>query len=161
MVVKMKDVKGQALFEFIFFIVPLIVVVGVMHNVVSSINGSINQQKSTRSYLFYRLANNSFAPSVSILKQLRDNGISSVGLYFLGWREKSISKMSYATCYKMPRIFSCPTPEQYDEFQNEEKSEFVKVLTAFGTCVNSYSYGNQGFEENYFKKGVDSCSLIK
>ena len=95
-----KNNEGQAILEVVFFIPFFIFVILLIVTVGNSINGSINQQKSTRRYLFNLIKGNSYIISQSNLKAYQ-GGIRVVGNYSLGWQEDKDGTLAIATCYEL------------------------------------------------------------
>ncbi len=140
MVVKNKkgllNEKGQALIEFILFFPFLLMMYSVTLSIANSINASINQQKATRGYFYYKLQNNSTAPTPE-----RDGGGTSFtrfGQHVNLWGEKVIDDVPVAACFK----FNVPLEKREDDLceegYSEKTTQFIRVGTAYGICGATY-----------------------
>lgn len=138
----LKNEKGQAIFELVVFLPFLVFLYTTYYTLGNSINGSINQQKATRRYLFYLLKGNSRALVVKDLQSYVGSGIQSAGNFAVGWREKSSGATggaSFATCYRFNTLFASEADEECDGRNSEISSNFIKVFTFFGVCGENYS----------------------
>ena len=140
------DQKGQAIFEFIIFLPFLLILLSIMITFATSINGSINQQKVTRGYFFYRAKGNSYIPSPhEVTSTLR-----LVSMRFVGWAERLEGSggagAPYAACYKMSSLIGFSNSETCDSKLNgNTTTSFVKPKTVFGLCTNSYMYNGSEY----------------
>ena len=152
--------KGQALFEFVIFLPFLIFIFTAFINISSSINGSINQQKATRGYLFRLLLNDSKAPNRHNINFFNRNGINVIGMSSVGWRIKSVGEsQSFGACYKFLTLFGSGDGEECDDTRiGETQSNFIKVFTFYGVCANTYMKSKNGFfeETHFFRNGLFS-----
>src|SRR5690606_15248645 len=80
----MRNDKGQALIELIIFLPLMITLYSVIGGFASSINGSINQQKITRAYFYYRIQNNSTNPEI---KAGPIQNWETFGMSYIGWKD--------------------------------------------------------------------------
>lgn len=133
--------KGQALIEFILFFPFLLMMYSVTLSVANSINASINQQKATRGYFYYRLQNNSTAPT----PDRAGDGVSfsRFGQHVNLWGEKVIDKVPVAACFK----FNIPLQKSEEDIcekgYTERTTQFIRVGTAYGICGATY-HNSQG-----------------
>ena len=137
-----KNENGQAIIEMVIFFPLLALLFMYFLNVTASINGSINQQKITRSYFFARLKNNSLYP---FAHDARGSTWSYFGMSFIGWSEKfNNANEPLAPCYsaKVP-FFSTDETSCTDRYSGN-KTNYIRVGTVFGICGATYQLGNGG-----------------
>lgn len=156
----LENEKGQAIFEFVIFLPFLIFIYTAFVNISSSINGSINQQKATRGYLYRILLQDSKAPNRNNLEYLSSQGRNVIGMSSVGWRVKSKGDtQSYGACYKFLSLFGSGEGEECDDLRvGELQSNFIKVFTFYGVCANTYMRSKNGFfeETHFFRNGLYS-----
>lgn len=144
---KTKCEKGQAIFEFIVFLPFFLILLAILITMGGAINGSINQQKSTRGYFYYLVKNNSNLPPAEDLEPLK-GVISATGMYSIGWRDQSIGGNPIGPCYKILSfgMGGKGKPEACNEKINtaEQISSFIKVFSVYGVCSTSYAVGSSG-----------------
>jgi hypothetical protein len=152
--------KGQALFEFVIFLPFLIFIYTAFINISSSINGSINQQKATRGYMYRLLLQDSKAPNRINIEFFAGQGRNVIGMSSVGWRVKSVGdQKSFGACYKFLSLFGSGEGEECDDKRiGETESNFIKVFTFYGVCANTYMKEKNGFfeETNFFRDGLFS-----
>ncbi len=131
--------NGQALFEFIFFLPIMSAFLFLLFSVGNSINGSINQQKISRSYFYARIKNNSMMPLVGSIEEQRANlQFNSMGMFYIGWKERFNSSSSsengipLAPCYKMH--VPLKNFEQECSDYNQDEINYIRVGTVYGAC---------------------------
>jgi len=144
---KIKNNKGQAIFEFIVFLPFFLILLSVLTTMGGAINGSINQNKAVRGYFYYLVKNNSTIPPAEDLEAFR-GAISATGMYSIGWRDYSAGATPYGPCY---RLLSFATGGEKREEACSDKmlgvegiSTFVKVFSVYGLCSSSYFIGPSG-----------------
>ena len=161
--IKEKNEEGQAIIEFIFF-VPLFIFLTLMIYVIGySINASINQQKVTRGYFYFVTANNSFAPSKTVLKGLSDN-VREVALDSIAWQEESENNIPLAGCFPLPTFLGGNKEDSdcYDSSNvTDEKVKMIRLFTAYGMCTATYKIPRGGGPGEFqwmqkFSDGADS-----
>lgn len=158
MLKRLKNNKGQSIFEFIVFIPFLLLMVQVFMNVGGAINGSINQQKTVRGYFYHKLKNSSFYPILSDLNQL-DGGITQVGYSAFGWSKELVGgRTPKAPCYLLNNFFGEPidTCEEITEI-GEGKSQYIRVYSVYGLCGGMYNRSNAGGWD-YLFNATSNCS---
>lgn len=134
--------KGQALIELIIFLPLMFMIYSLIAGFASSINGSINQQKITRSYFYYRIQNNSTSPAPDYPRQVFNNW-QRFGMFFIGWRSKFIDGDNPAMpCYKVSLPIGSNSKDECDEPYDEASSQFIRVGTVYGLCGGSYLNAN-------------------
>ncbi len=150
---------GQGIFEFIIFMPILIVTYMFIFRVGASINGSINQQKLTRRYFYYKVQNDSMTPRRDGLTSSR---FSDFALYFVGWRDKKVGEAPVATCYKMTLPFAgSRNDESCEESYSGTSTSFIRVQTAYGLCGATYlSTGGSAMRVHNSEQSDYSPSLL-
>ncbi len=136
-----KNQKGQALIELIIFLPVIMMMYSIIAGFANAINGSINQQKITRSYLYYRIQNNSNIPKPDTnLPRFR-----SFGFYMVGWREKFDSNSQpVEPCYRLTIPLSPNSDDSCDKSYSNDSTFFIRVGTAYGLCGATFGkVGNQ------------------
>ncbi len=154
---KIKNQKGQSIFEFLIFLPLLVMLIGVFYSFGNSLNMSINQQKQVRGYFYYITKGNSYGITYGNLKELKDAGIRKVGMFSLGWRikESSSGKNSFATCTKIVSSLSGGDEDcDSDSRVAEGASKFIRAFTMYGICTNSFA----ALDNGYFAGNVDPDS---
>jgi hypothetical protein len=162
-VVKMKKQKGQALFEFIFFMPFMLLLVTLFLNFGGSINGSINQQKATRGYFYSLLMNNSTTPTLDMLKSLQP--LDSVGASIAGWSSDEVTggKTPLGACYRLSNFMTSGPSDKCEDPRDPaaKATNFVRIYTAYGVCSASFRKENGKFEYDIMNQsnGGTSCSI--
>ncbi len=134
--------KGQALLELIVFLPLMFTIYALITGFANAIFGSINQQKATRAYFYYRVQNNSTIP------RRPDPGStwSKYGVYFVGWREKLVSEQPMSPCYKVTIPVAAASQdtcdEEYTSSDERPSTQFMRVGTVYGFCGATYVRGN-------------------
>ena len=130
--------RGQALVEFIIFL-PLMLTMYTMIVILGdAIHGSINQQKATRSYFYYRMQNTPY-----ITRPFRPGGNkvyeswNSFGHFFLGWADYleggSRGEPIYP-CYKLNLPFATSQGDNCENSYSQQTTQFIRVGTVYGAC---------------------------
>lgn len=147
MMKKLKNNKGQAIFEFIVFLPFFLILLSVLTTMGGAINGAINQNKAVRGYFYYLVKNNSTIPPVEDLDSLK-GAVSGLGMYSIGWRDYSAGNTPFGPCY---RLLSFATGGEKREENCGDRmlgvegiSTFVKVFSVYGVCSTSYFVGPSG-----------------
>jgi hypothetical protein len=139
---KLNNQNGQAIFEMIFFLPLILILVSMILNIGSAINGSINQQKTTRGYFYARIKNNSNLPMHTLTQTHSDWKL--FGMFFVGWKEKFDSgQFPVQPCYKLSIPFVQPDDSEGTcGAYSSETTSFIRVGTVYGVCGTTY-YNNQ------------------
>lgn len=135
-----KNEKGQAVIEFVLFVPFLLMLYFSILSMSNAINGSINQQKITRAYFYYRASNNSTMP-----KPIRagggvgpSEGWNTFGMQIMGWAKSFKNGVQpIAPCYK----FIFPIEGEKESCENaysEPTTQFIRVQTVYGICGATY-----------------------
>ena len=139
--------KGQALIELIIFLPLMITLYSVIGGFAGAINGSINQQKATRSYFYYRVQHNSAIPG---LKYGPDSlNWRKFGMFYVGWKQKFAgdSLNPVMPCFRVSIPFKGAETEKCDEPYTNDKTLWVRVGTVYGVCGATYvTNGNEAYQ---------------
>ncbi len=130
--------KGQALIELIVFLPLMFTVYAIISGFANAINGSINQQKFTRSYFYYRIQNNSTVPKPD--KERTYSQFSQFGMYFVGWKLSFVDFQPMAPCYKVSIPMRSAPRDNCTESYSEPNTLYMRVGTVYGVCGATYSY---------------------
>lgn len=135
----LKDEKGQGLFEFLFFLPFMLMMYQIALSMGNAVNGSINQQKAARGYLFARIKNNSTIPTPEHIKSAL---LSQYGLFFMGWAQTRDegSGSVYAPCYPFKTMVK--SSESCEDNYSGDSTQNIRVETAFGVCPATYRIEN-------------------
>lgn len=135
---KENNEKGQALIELIVFLPLMITLYSVIGGLASSINGSINQQKVTRAYFYYRIQNNSTIPTP---KSGDYNTWKKFGMFFIGWKDYfQDSSTPVMPCYKVSIPFKNSPQDKCEDSYSEQKTLWVRVGTVYGVCGATFMF---------------------
>lgn len=140
---KLLDQKGQALVEFLLFLPFMLMMYSVTLSIGNAINASINQQKITRGFFFYRIQNNSTIPKPNRNLNVHANW-QMFGMEITGWMQRLLGDQPVASCYRF-RVPLGDTEE--DECENSytgTSTQFIRVGTVFGICGSTYVNSNDG-----------------
>jgi hypothetical protein len=132
-----KNKKGQGLIEFLLFLPFLLVLYQITLSMGNAINGSINQQKFTRSYHFARIKNNSTIPTPQNAEQVPFN---QYGLYFTGWAYSfdGGNNVPVAPCYEFKTMLKTENNESCSDSYSKDSTQLIRVQTAYGVCPATY-----------------------
>jgi hypothetical protein len=134
----------------------------------NAINGSINQQKFTRSYFYFKLQNNSTIPKPT--GESIENNWSNFGMFFIGWRDRSDNEKPVAACYQLTIPLSANQDDKCEQKYSNPSTMFIRVETVYGVCGGSYEkLGSNDFAllPDYFNRqfqlttSESSCLLIQ
>lgn len=141
LLLKIKDQKGQALFEMIIFLPFLLFLYTIYYTVGNSISGSINQQKAVRGYFYQIVKGNSYLVTLSDLKSFSAVGLKKIGFNSVGWNERlADGNRAFAPCFKFSSLLKSNSNEKCDDDTREEEgsSRFIRLFTYYGVCGPSY-----------------------
>ncbi len=133
-----KNQKGQAVIEFIIFLPFILMILSVILSIANAINGSINQQKAARAYLFYRIQNDSTTPKKNA-ESAPHLGWERFGMYIIGWKDKFDNETPVAPCYKFNLPLGSTAGDKCDDPYDKETTQYIRIQTVFGICGASYS----------------------
>ena len=134
--------KGQALIELIVFLPLMFSLYSMISGFAGAINGSINQQKATRAYFYYRVQNNPFVPKPDAGNT--HAGWSKFGMFFVGWMNEMQSDNPVAPCYRVSIPMLSNASEQCDQPYSQETTQYIRVGTAYGICGATFAKGPGG-----------------
>jgi hypothetical protein len=160
-----KNEKGQALIELIIFLPLMITLYSVVGGFANSINGSINQQKITRAYFYYRVQNNSTIPGP---QGVPFNTWKQFGMFFIGWRDYfKGNDIPVMPCYKISLPFKDAPQDKCEDKYSQSKTLWVRVGTVYGVCGATYVNINEMphlapdfVQSNNFQMVVDRSSCL-
>ena len=141
MVVK-KNQKGQALIELIVFLPLMFSLYSMISGFAGAINGSINQQKATRAYFYYRVQNNPYVPK----PDAGDTHLNwqEFGMFWVGWMDEMQADNPISPCYRVSIPMADNTPEQCSQPYTKDTTQYIRVGTAYGICGATYSRATGG-----------------
>lgn len=159
--------EGQAIIEMVLFFPLLVLLFVYFLNITASINGSINQQKITRSYFFARLKSNSMYPLAQDFRpELGGVLWDYAGMSFIGWTEKfNSSQEPFLACYKANVPFFKTEETECSAQYSGNNTNYIRVGTIFGICGATYRMGSGGeYLRGVVNEGSDvaswkSCTL--
>lgn len=140
--------KGQALIELVVFLPLMFTLYSMISGFAGAINGSINQQKATRAYFYYRVQNNPFVPKP-------DEGDTHLnwnefGMFFVGWLDQMQSDNPISPCYRISLPMASNAPEQCDQPYTQETTQYIRVGTAYGICGATFARATAGSGHNVY-----------
>jgi hypothetical protein len=153
----MLNEKGQAVVEFILFLPFLLVMYALTVSIGNAINGSINQQKLVRGYLYAKILNNSTIPKPESNDTAYRNW-RQFGMYFIGYNLRRDGNVPVAACYRL----KSPLPSDEDECErySGNSTQWIRVQTVYGIC--GATYVNAGGEINWaLASSPDSASALE
>lgn len=134
---KILSQKGQGLIEFLMFLPFMLMMYSVILTFSNAMNASINQQKVTRGYFYYRIQNNSMFPQPS-----RDSGGEPsdawryFGMEIMGWAEsfEGGNNKPVAPCFKLRLPLGTADDDACEEAYGETTTQFIRVASVYGVC---------------------------
>lgn len=133
-----KNESGQALIELIIFLPMMFTIYFLVSGFASAIYGSINQQKITRSYFYFRAQNNSNIPKPDYPDQIYKNW-NKFGMFFIGWKLKfTAGETPVMPCYKVSIPLKPDSRDKCEEKYSGTSSQFIRVGTVYGVCGATY-----------------------
>lgn len=148
--------KGQALFEFIAFMPFLLMLYSVTLTISNSLNASINQQKTTRSYFFYINQNDSRFPSAD---RNSAQPFSQFSMSIIGWAKEFEGQVPVAPCFELKAPIGDIEGDECAAAYSEDKTQFIRVGTVFGICGASYLKQGQSTLILPFRNAGDDAIL--
>lgn len=134
--------KGQALIELIIFLPLMFMFYSMISGFANAINASINQQKVTRAYFYYRVQNNSTIPKPSTF----NSQWQQFGMFFIGWKDyfqgaggNGESGKPVAPCYRITVPLGVNAGDTCDTEYTTPSSMFIRVQTVYGMCGGTYA----------------------
>lgn len=146
--------EGQALVEFLMFFPFMLMMYSVTISIGNAINASINQQKIARSYLYYRVQNDSNVPKPSRDGNEVHTGWDYFGMYMIGWRDQFINSVPTASCFKFRIPLGNSEEDKCTDGYNQTSTQFIRVGTVYGICGATYKKDTNAYVRqpgpNYF-----------
>jgi hypothetical protein len=137
----LKNQSGQALIELIIFLPLMFMMYSMISGFANAINGSINQQKITRGYFYYRVQNNSNIPKPDEDKTY--NSWRMFGMFFIGWKDYfSNGNTPIMPCYKLSIPLKAADADKCEDRYVNSTSQFIRVGTVYGICGATYGTMN-------------------
>lgn len=165
---KKSDQAGQALIELIIFLPMIFMLYSMISGFASAINGSINQQKVTRSYFYYRVQNNPNIPKPDADHVYRD--WNRFGMFFIGWKDRFEQGDSpVMPCYKISIPLSPGQNDRCGDRYSTETTQYIRVGTVYGICgatfaknpsANGSVFLMPDYDGSSFKNVVDVGSCL-
>ena len=151
------DERGQALVEFIVFLPFMLMMYTVVVSLGDAIHGSINQQKATRAYFYYRLQNN------SQISKIQANGsgtpgsdLQFIGHNFVGWADYLEGEVPSLPCYKLNLPFAPAADDRCEDAYDSVTTQFIRVGTVYGLCGASMEKIDGSFVEQPSNQQVNT-----
>jgi hypothetical protein len=156
--------KGQALIELIVFLPLMLMFYTMIAGFANAINGSINQQKITRGYFYYRAQANSSLPKPAVTDSgggySHDNW-KRFGMFIIGWKDYLENSKPMAPCYKITvPLGTSTTDPPCNEKYTATQTQYIRVQTVYGICGATYeNVGSEVFSVPD-AEGMDFATLI-
>lgn len=138
---KKNNQKGQALIELIIFLPLMFMFYSMISGFANAINGSINQQKVSRGYFYYRVQGNSMVPKPTV----GNNHMSwrTFGMFYVGWMDKfegggDEGGKPLSPCYKLSIPLAPGTSDSCEAKYTTPSTMFIRVQTVYGVCGTTY-----------------------
>lgn len=159
---KKSNQKGQALIELIIFLPLMFMFYSMISGFANAINGSINQQKITRAYFYYRIQNNSTIPKPSGSTYA---SWKQFGMFFIGWKDyfesgEDESGRPVAPCYRLTVPLSANADDKCETKYTTPTSQFIRVQTVYGVCGATYERHDSVVQPVPDFSGGDFTNLI-
>ena len=159
-----RNQRGQALVEFILFLPFMLMLYSTVVILGDSIHGSINQQKVTRGYFYFRIQN-----SPTITRPFRSGGIpiytnwTNFGMFFIGWSDFLDNEQPVYPCYKLNLPFSSAAGDTCeDTYSNGSgglpSTQFIRVGTVYGACGATISRSTNAGPGEYVEQPVNGST---
>lgn len=141
-----KNENGQALIEFFLFLPFMLMTYSIIMNVSNAINASLNQQKVTRAYFYYRMQNNSMMP-----KPRRGRGeiydkFNVFGMQIVGWTTELYGGLEpVAPCFKFKIPLAGKESDKCLDPYTEQTTQLIRVGTVYGVCGATFVKTDHGY----------------
>lgn len=157
-----KSESGQALVEFIIFLPFMLMMYTVVVSLGDAIYGSINQQKATRAYFYFRIKNNSqiSKPQYSGASLINDTW-TQFGHFFIGWANELRGDDPFMPCYRLNLPFAPASGDSCDDSYSNLTTQFVRVGTVYGVCGASIRKGTTPGEFIELPGGGSDPDMVK
>ena len=142
--------KGQSLIEFLLFLPFMVMMYSVTQAISNSINASINQQKITRAYFYYRNHGNSTVPKPRREGSDPSTGWRVFGQEIMGWSVKLLNeKNPVAACFKFNLPLGNEADDKCEDSYTKLTTNFIRVQTVYGLCGATYTKDGTGQNISY------------
>jgi len=131
-VAKKTKQSGQALIELIIFLPLMFTLYSVISGFAGAIHASINQQKITRGYFYYRVQNNPNIPKPDSAEDYKS--WQKFGMFFIGWKNYFNSNVPVMPCYKVSIPLKQKPTDKCEDAYTDPSTLFVRVGTVYGVC---------------------------
>ena len=135
---KILNEEGQALVEFVLFLPFMLMAYSVIMNVSNAINASLNQQKVTRAYFYYRMQNNSTIPKPRRDGSEPSDSWETFGMQIVGWASEIDGNSPVAACFKFNLPLGTNSDDKCEDGYGTETTQFIRVGTVYGVCGATY-----------------------
>lgn len=136
---KKLDQNGQALVELIIFLPLIFTLYSLIGGFANAINGSINQQKITRSYYYFRAQNSSTIPKPDVASNPPHHAWRKFGLDFIGWADYlEGNENPVAPCYQISFPVAAASSDKCENKYSQKTTQYIRVGTAYGICGATY-----------------------
>lgn len=138
---KNKNESGQALIELIIFLPIMFTVYALISGFANAINGSINQQKITRAYFYFRTMNNSYVPKPDYINQpYFSESWRKFGMFMIGWRENMANQTEpLMPCYKISFPIAAAQGDNCENSYGQPTTQYIRVGTVYGVCGGTFA----------------------
>lgn len=135
-----KNQKGQALIELIIFLPLMLMFYTMIAGFANAINGSINQQKITRGYFYYRAQANSTLPKPSVTDSggFSHDSWKRFGMFIIGWSDHLENFRPVAPCYKITVPLGQNQNDSCATKYTNTSTQYIRVQTVYGICGATY-----------------------
>lgn len=132
------DENGQALIEFVLFLPFMLMTYSIIMNVSNAINASLNQQKVTRAYFYYRMQNNSTIPKPRRGGDQPYMNWSTFGMQIVGWAKELEQNKPVAACFKFNIPLGKTEGDKCNQGYSKTTTQYIRVGTVYGVCGATY-----------------------
>ncbi|HXH31625.1 MAG TPA: hypothetical protein VNJ01_12495 [Bacteriovoracaceae bacterium] len=161
---KERGQSGQALIELIMFLPLMFTLYSLISGFAGAINGSINQQKISRAYFYYRIQNNSTIPKPDVEGTYKS--WKKFGMFYIGWKDYFKNESPVMPCYRISIPLKEAATDKCDEKYSKTTSQFIRVGTVYGFCGATYNtisgaaYPAPDYSGLTYKEVVDASSCL-
>jgi hypothetical protein len=131
---KILSQNGQGLVEFLMFLPFMLMMYSVILTISNAMNASINQQKVTRSYFYYRVQNNSMLPMPTRKAEEPSDGWRYFGMQIMGWAERFEGVSPVAPCFKLRLPLGTSEGDTCESSYSDATTKFIRVSSVYGIC---------------------------
>ncbi len=136
MLTERKNQQGQALIELIIFLPLMFTLYSLISGFAGAINGSINQQKISRAYFYYRIQNNSTIPKPD--EERTYSAWRKFGMFYIGWKDYFKNESPVMPCYRISIPLKAAQQDVCEDRYTNPTSQYIRVGTVYGFCGGTY-----------------------